>query len=109
LRAPVPRQILPPVPDFKFHSELFAEKAKVEEALAALDFSSFAKDFDCVDCIHDLYGVEICGIKERKTVISILQAVRRLYPKWHGSCQHYDGDEDDRGWRVRVHRDRIPV
>ncbi len=43
---------------------------------------SWLSHYSSVDCLHDLHGIEVCGIKERGDAVSILRILTRLFPAW---------------------------
>jgi hypothetical protein len=90
---------------FRFSAELFEHR---NDALEALGDGGFAwmSDFASVDVLHDLYGVEVCGVAERETADAMLALLRSRFPAWkHASVILKDWGKRERGWRVRVHRD----
>jgi hypothetical protein len=52
------------VSDFGFHPELFAHRTLAIETLARHDYNWF-EHFDVVDLLHDVFGLEVCGIEEK--------------------------------------------
>ena len=66
---------------FRFAPELFEHRGRVMDELEAHDFS-WLSHYSSVDCLHDLYGIEGCGIKERADAVSILRLLTRLFPTW---------------------------
>src|SRR5438552_12616949 len=51
---------------FAFHPELFEHRTLALEALAAHDLHWF-EHFGSVDLLHDLFGLEVCGISKKAT------------------------------------------
>ena len=91
--------------ELRFSPELFEHRSEALSLLAEHGFEWMA-DFATVDVLHDLYGIEVCGIPEEETARRILDALRLQFPAWsHRSLVLKDWGSRDRGWRVRVHRD----
>jgi hypothetical protein len=92
--------------ELRFSPELFEHRSEALEVLAERGFELLA-DFATVDVLHDLYGIEVCGIPEEETARRILGVLRAQFAAWsHRSLVLKDWGSRDRGWRVRVHRDR---
>lgn len=67
--------------NFRFSPDLFAHRARVMEVLEAEGFAWFSH-YSSVDCLHDVYGIEVCGIREHEDARTILKILMRLYPDW---------------------------
>ncbi len=89
---------------FRFCPELFEVRTDV---LAVLNDEGFEwlSHFSSVDPLHDVYGIEVCGIREEDDAISIQTLLRNLFPKWPfgGLCYKDYGREP--GFKAKVHRD----
>jgi hypothetical protein len=66
---------------FRFCPELFEERNRVMEALAAEGYS-WLSHFSSVDPLHDTYGIEVCGIRDRDDALAIQKLLKKLYPQW---------------------------
>lgn len=66
---------------FRFAPELFEHRAEVIEELEAQGFS-WLSHYSSVDCLHDRYGLEVCGIHERDDAQNILKVLVRMFPDW---------------------------
>ena len=66
---------------FRFAPELFEHRSAVIEELEAQGFS-WLSHYSSVDCLHDQYGLEVCGIHERDDAKSILEILKRMFPDW---------------------------
>lgn len=90
---------------FSFHPELFEHRGDAIEALAdaGLDWLS---DYSSVDVLHDLFGLEVCGLREEDEARVALDALRARFPGWRfGHVQLKDWGGRDTGWRAVLHRD----
>jgi hypothetical protein len=92
---------------FRFAPELFELRNEVLAALEDKGFHWFSH-FSSVDLLHDVYGVEVRGIKEREDATGIQRLLGRMFAAWRlGGLYFYDFGRDP-GWRVKVQRDRDP-
>jgi hypothetical protein len=66
---------------FRFSPELFEHRARVIEELDAHGFS-WMSHYSAVDCMHDVYGLEVCGIHERDDAVSIGEILAEMFPSW---------------------------
>jgi hypothetical protein len=89
---------------FVFHPELFEERQRVLESLAEADYS-WPGDFGSIDLLHDVYGLEVCGIREQEDCRRILNLLSQLYPGWPHSYMYYKDCGAEMGWKAVIHRD----
>ena len=64
---------------FQFHPELFDVRNEVTEALADGGFT-WLSHFGSVDLLHDVYGVEVCGIPLECDARAIERLLRKTLP-----------------------------
>jgi hypothetical protein len=90
---------------FRFSPELFELRSDVQAALDEAGFDWFTH-YSSVDPVHDLYGIEVCGIVEPDDAQSILTLLRAMFPSWGhaGICFKDYGREP--GYKARVYRDQ---
>jgi hypothetical protein len=91
---------------FRFHPELFELRTLVIETLADHEFA-WLSDFGSVDLLHDVYGIEVCGIGAHENVAPITAILRRLFPDWpylRSYCKEAFAREP--GWKIIICRDR---
>ena len=67
---------------FRFAPELFDCRNDVIAALSDAGFD-WLSHYSSVDPMHDVYGIEVCGIIEREDAIQIQRLLIRMYPAWH--------------------------
>jgi hypothetical protein len=90
---------------FEFHPELFDVRNEALEALADGGYT-WLSDFSSVDLLHDIYGLEVCGIPEQRDAQAIERLLRQLLPSWgHSRMMLKDYGDRDLGWKVVVSRD----
>jgi hypothetical protein len=87
--------------DFEFYPELFEQRGRVADILAAAGYSWFG-DFSSIEPLHEEYGLEVCGILNDNAVGPIMEALRREFPHWHHQkvCLQDYGREP--GWTVSI-------
>lgn len=90
---------------FDFHPELFEHRTLAIETLAANDFI-WLEHFSSVDLLHDLFGLEICGIVDETDPPLILAILQEVFPDWLHSDIYYRDYERDRGWKVMIFKNR---
>ena len=66
---------------FRFAPELFECRNHVMTALGEAGFN-WLSHFSAVDPLHDVYGIEVCGIRARDDAVSILDLLIRMFPSW---------------------------
>ncbi len=89
---------------FRFEPELFDHRTTAMEALAEEGFDWFS-DFSSVDLLHDVFGMEVCGIAKEDDALNIESILHRVFPTWKYSRLGYKDGERDPGWKVVIHRD----
>ena len=67
---------------FRFAPELFEHR---NDVIAMLNQAGFAwlSHFSAVDPLHDVYGIEVCGICEKDDATQIQQLLIQMFPAWH--------------------------
>ena len=66
---------------FRFAPELFEYRNNVIAALAEAGFD-WLSHYSSVDPLHDVYGIEVCGIHKREDAIQILRLLIGMFPSW---------------------------
>jgi hypothetical protein len=90
---------------FEFHPELFEQRAVALETLAHHDYH-WLEHFSSVDLLHDLFGLEVCGIGEETDAGVILAVLEEIFPDWPYSDVQYHDYERDRGWKVAIFKNQ---
>jgi len=90
----------------RFIPELFEVRNRVLAALETADFYWW-RDYGTVYPLHDLYGIEVSGIRQRTDAKQILKLLQNLIPDWtfHKIWVGYRWGADP-NWRARIHRDQ---
>ena len=73
---------------FAFHAELFALRNVVLAMLADHGFA-WLSDFGSIDLSHDIYGLEVCGIREESDAHAIERLLRMRFSSWRHSRRYY--------------------
>lgn len=89
---------------FRFSPELFEIRTSVIEALDDAGFQ-WLSHYSAVDPLHDLYGIEVCGIHDRDDAIAVKSLLQRMLPDWMHSTFCYKDYGREPGYKVGVHRD----
>lgn len=66
---------------FRFAPELFEVRTTVMERLTDEGFD-WLSHYSSVDPMHDVYGIEVCGIHERDDAHAILKMLMDMFPTW---------------------------
>src|SRR5262245_17022661 len=90
---------------FRFSPELFELRTEVMSALSEAGFQ-WPSHFSAVDPIHDLYGIEVCGIADQDDAIAIQRLLCEMFPGWHAGCLCYKDYGLEPGFKAQVFRDR---
>ena len=90
---------------FRFSPELFQLRCDV---MAAFDRKGYQwlSHYSSIDCLHDLYGIEVCGIHEKKDAIAIRKLLTEMFPGWISGCLYYKDYGREPGWNAKIHRDK---
>ena len=89
---------------FRFCPELFEVRTGAVAALEAAGFH-WLSHFSSIDILHDVYGIEVCGITDPGDANSIRELLDRIFPDWPYRFLYYKECGRDVGYMVRIHRD----
>jgi hypothetical protein len=96
-----------PVDEFRFAPELFETRTAVIEALHARGFD-WLSHYSVVDVLHDVYGIEVCGIVEQSVANRILRILKGMFPHWSFERLYLKDYGREPGWKAIVQRDADP-
>lgn len=65
----------------RFAPELFEFRTEVIEKLSESGFD-WLTHFSSVDPLHDVYGIEVCGIPDQEDAIAMREILMELFPSW---------------------------
>jgi hypothetical protein len=90
---------------FTFHPELFELRERVLEALAEAGYD-WLSHYGSVDLMHDLFGLEVCGVPDEDDVEPITRLLRTMFPDWPYTHSYYkETFTREPGWKIQIHRD----
>jgi len=89
---------------FDFHPDLFEHRNDAMDALAAAGLE-WMTDFSSVDVVHDLYGLEVCGIPTREGAQQVQAVLKGVFSDWpHSHVYLKEWGSREAGWKVVMHR-----
>jgi hypothetical protein len=89
---------------FRFAPELLEIRNKVIVELSRRGFE-WLSHYSAVDPMHDVYGIEVCGIREKRDAESILEILREMHPTWKPKRVWYKDYGLEQGWKAELQRD----
>ena len=92
---------------FRFAPELFQYRDDVIAELRERGFD-WLSHYSAVDPMHDVFGIEVCGIYHEDVAVSILQILIEMYPEWMPQGLWYKDYGREQGWIATVQRDFEP-
>ena len=90
---------------FVFSPELLAIRDELVGNLATAGFE-ICSDYSSVDVLHDVHGLEVCGIRNPDQAIQITRQLIRLFPGWTPGWLHAPEPTSQQGWIAKIQRDR---
>lgn len=66
---------------FRFCPELFEIRTSVMERLSEGGYD-WLSHFSSVDPMHDVFGIEVCGIHQFEDAVGILELLKGMFPSW---------------------------
>ncbi len=87
--------------EYTFFGKLFQARAELLELLANHGIV-YLTDFGAIDLLHDLYGLEVTGIRHEHVARRILKLTRRAHPFWWHFQILYEADTAESDWKVVV-------
>jgi murein DD-endopeptidase MepM/ murein hydrolase activator NlpD len=90
---------------FAFSAELLtlAENLAMDLASAGYDRMS---EYSSIDPMHDVHGLEVCGIRSPEVAMDITRFLLRRFPGWNAGWLHAPEDSSTQQWVASVRRDR---
>jgi hypothetical protein len=89
---------------FRFAPELLDVRNAVIAKLRERGFE-WLTHYSAVDVMHDVYGIEVCGIHEEDEASSILAVLREMFPRWNTWRTYHKDHGRDPGFWVTIQRD----
>lgn len=93
---------------FAFSPELLSCKTELAGHLSEAGYDSGA-DYSSIDVLHDVHGLEVCGIHNPELALEITRLLLRLFPGWNAGWLHPPGSSSNQAWVATVQRDHDSV
>jgi hypothetical protein len=93
---------------FAYSSELLALAQGLKGDLASAGYDE-GIDFSSVDAMHDVHGLEVCGIRNSDAALEVNRLLLRLFPSWNAGWLHAPGHSSAQDWVATIQRDRGPL
>jgi hypothetical protein len=100
-----PQQMTAERDAFRFAPELFEVRTQVIVELSERGFD-WLSHYSSVDPMHDVYGIEVCGILDKDDAVAIGKLLAEMFPDWTPGCLCYKDYGREPGWKAKVQRDR---
>ena len=91
--------------EFAFRPELFDAREQAQQALSECGFNFF-EHYLAIDLLHEEYGLEVCGIREYETAMSIQRVMQKTFPEWSKSSCYLKEYGSDSGWKIVIQHRR---
>jgi hypothetical protein len=92
---------------FRFSPELFEYRNDVMRRLHENGFD-WLTHYSAVDIMQDVYGIEVCGIRDEDDASDILRILADMFPSWATHKPYYKDYGRDPGFMVTIQRDPEP-
>lgn len=89
---------------FRFSPELFETRTEVI-AMLADNGIEWLSDYSSVDPLHDVYGIEVCGVMREEVASRIRKLLRRMFPGWRHGHSFFKDYGREPGYKISIHRD----
>ena len=93
---------------FAFSPKLLSLTQDLKGDLASAGYEEGA-DYSSVDAMHDVHGLEVCGIRNSETALEVTRLLLRLFPGWNAGWLHAPEYSSAQDWVATIQRDRDPV
>lgn len=89
---------------FAFSPELLqlAEAVANDLEFAGYDRMSY---YSSIDAMHDVHGLEVCGIRSADDALQITRILLRRFSGWNAGWIHAHDSSSAQGWVARIQRD----
>src|ERR1700760_4190482 len=88
---------------FNFHPELFEQRTMAMERLSDRGYV-WLSHYSSVDLLHDLFGLEVCGIPDEKGAREMLEILKGVFPDWKYRSLSYQDLGREIGWKAMIYR-----
>jgi hypothetical protein len=92
---------------FRFSPELFEVRNDVARQLGEHGFE-WLTHYSTVDVMHNVHGIEVCGIREEDDARDMLDILKQMFPSWDTCRTYYKDRGCDPGFWITIQRDPEP-
>ena len=93
---------------FAFFPELLDLSKDLVSELSTAGYEMMS-DYSSIDAMHDVHGLEVCGIRSPDVALHITRLLLRCFPGWNAGWLHAPDSSSTQGWVARIQRDRDEV
>ena len=90
---------------FAFFPELLSLSTALVSELSVAGYEQTV-DYGAIDVMHDVHGLEVCGIHDPQTGLNIIRFLLRRFPGWNAGWLHPPDHTSTQKWVARIQRDR---
>jgi murein DD-endopeptidase MepM/ murein hydrolase activator NlpD len=90
---------------FAFSTELLELAAEVEDELALAGYDK-GSGYVSINALHDIHGLEVCGIASADETLEITRFLLRRFRGWNAGWINAPVGSSSQGWVARIRRDR---
>ena len=73
------------------------------------DGFEFMVDYASVEVLHDVHGLEVCGIRNAEDAMTITRLLMRIFPGWTPGWLHHPDAASEQSWIASIQRDRDQI
>lgn len=93
---------------FAFSAELLALAQELKGGLSDAGFE-VGTDYSSIDALHDVHGLEVCGIRDSATTLEVTRVLLRAFPSWNAGWIHPPEHSSQQNWLATIQRDSDPL
>jgi hypothetical protein len=90
---------------FEFFPELLELARQLVAELSTAGYEKMS-DYCSIDAMHDVHGLEVCGIKDPDAALDITRFLLRRFPGWNAGWLHAPHSTSTQAWVARIQRDQ---
>jgi murein DD-endopeptidase MepM/ murein hydrolase activator NlpD len=93
---------------FAFFPELLNLSTELVSDHSTAGFEQ-SPDYCSIDAMHDVYGLEVCGIHDPQIALNVIRFLLLRFPGWNAGWLHPPDDASTQEWvaRIQLHRDEV--
>jgi murein DD-endopeptidase MepM/ murein hydrolase activator NlpD len=90
---------------FAFCPELLNQAENLAAELASAGYEVMS-DYSSIDVMHDVHGLEVCGIHSPDVALEITRLLLSRFPGWNAGWLHAPDSASTQKWVASIQRDR---